>query len=56
MDNIKECKKYQCPFHACMSDNCQIKYILENAPHIVKEYKNNIQAYCPNWNEVKKYH
>lgn len=46
-ENKPYCEQEQCPIHACMSKDCQIEYVKDSGPHIVKEFATKIKRYCP---------
>lgn len=35
------CEIWRCPYHACMSSDCQIVEVAKNAPHLIES-----QSYC----------
>lgn len=46
-DKRNYCNQHHCPIHACMSNDCQIEYVKESGPHIIREYASKIKSYCP---------
>lgn len=46
------CEESQCPFHACMSDHCQLGHMIENVPHIVREMIDEVTEYCPDFERL----
>lgn len=47
VDGVVKCNVRKCPFHACMSDDCQLEHIAQNGQHLVAERKEEVMGYCP---------